>query len=109
MPEKIKLQEYLDKLEANQEKRNDALDKKLERQIKRSNQTINLFLIFIFFVVSGSFAYTNRVAEKVDTACSDIQSISADLTDIDGALKARYPDSAIFGQRSDRERQKRGN
>ena len=84
------------------------LDEKLERQIKRSNQTINLFLIIIIFIVGGAFTFTSRVNTDLQNTKARVENIADDLTEIDGALSSKFPNTVPFGERLKRERAQRG-
>jgi len=85
------------------------LEGKVEKSISRSNNTLLIVVTLFLFIFGGSFAYTNRIADDVTEMKQELRNQGEDLTDIDGALYARYPDSAVFGTRHKREVNKRGN
>ena len=97
MDEKNELQEYFDRLEG-----------KLDKSIARSSNMLIIIVTIFLFIFGGSFAFTSRVNSELYEVKKVINNIGADLTDIDGALKNRFPDSAVFGQRHKREVNKRG-
>ena len=48
------------------------------------------------------------VFNRIEDNAKEIESVGADLTDIDGALESRLGRTAVFGQRRTRELLKRG-
>ena len=82
----------------------DKLDKFLGRFMTSVAVGVTLFL----FIIGGAFSYIKAVDNKAEKNAVEIESQGADLTDIDGALEHRFPDSAVFGERHRREVSKRG-
>jgi hypothetical protein len=77
-----------------------ALDNKFEKLSGRISAWLAIGATFFIFVISGSFMFTSRVEDRVkeiENKAPSIESLMRDVGQIDGALKLRFPDSAVFG------------
>ena len=102
------LTERFDHFDEKFDHRFDNLTDAFDRFKTRVISLFALIVTIILFTIGGSFAYTSRVAGELDDACEEVTNLGNDLTDIDGALGQKFPDSSVFGERAKRERAQRG-
>jgi len=94
----------------------DDIHARMERMDKRQSSFISNFLtsvaigVTVFLIlITGCFAYTDRIRVEGDQNSKDIakeqrerERLMYEVGRIDGALKGRHPDSAVFGEAYDR-------
>ena len=84
------------------------LEDKFDKMVGRLIATVAIAVTLFIFIVGGSFAYTNKVEADTKKAERALKSLEQDVCDIDGVLKTRFPESAIFGEANKRIRKTRG-
>lgn len=87
----------------------DRVEDRLDKQ--RNRQTTVLVAVFglLLSILGGAYTIIDKRMESLENQYQEVRTLQYDVGSIDGALKIRFPESAVFGTARDRYINMRGN